>query len=40
MCTADKYRMIRMTDQQQEINAAIEKVTGKTKRIVQSFLLR
>ena len=39
MCTADKYRMVRMADQQQEIKTAIEKVAGKPKRLVKSFFL-
>ena len=39
MSTTDKYRMIRMTDQQQQITAAIQKVAGKPKRLVKSFFL-
>ena len=34
MYTADKYSMIRMTDQYQEIDAAIKKVTSKPKQTI------
>jgi len=37
MSVHDKYRIIRLTDQQQEIKAAIEKVAGKPKRFVKNF---
>jgi len=37
MYTTDKYHTIRMTDQQQEISAAIEKIVSKPKQMVKRF---
>jgi len=37
MCAIDKYRMMRMNNQQQEITDAIDKIVGKPEQLVIVF---